>query len=378
MITIGIPAYKAQKTIYKTISSINSSSISDEVEVIIANDNTDDNYNEIIKCFPNLKIKELKTNKNTGPGLARQRCLDECKTEFITFIDADDVFEPYGLELLKNGFFNNNIVVTQGAFLTPLKNKPAITPNGPDSNNIIPIQFIPRNDLNHPWVFGRMYRVDFLKSQKISFSKLRAMEDGEFNAKIRMIIDGTQLGWNIIDQPVYYWNEGSEHSITRTHTKDKDIPIYNYGLCQLGADICYKNALEFVNKKNPFSPAITRTAAELMVGHYFTYYECLQNYSEFAEQNWFMSKWFYNNVFTKYANNVSNDILEEIYMHMWMAKANEFKKFPEMTWNQFFEKIKGEEFKKEELIEIRNKLPEEIVSLEKETGVLNSLDELEL
>jgi hypothetical protein len=57
----------------------------------------------------------------------------------------------------------------------------------------LPPRLLPRNEIEHPWVFGRLYNVKFLKENKIKFSSLRAMEDGEFNWKIRMLIEGTQL-----------------------------------------------------------------------------------------------------------------------------------------------------------------------------------------
>jgi hypothetical protein len=83
---------------------------------------------------------------------------------------------------------------------------------------------MPRNDLGHPWVFGRLYNTNFLKSNQIEFSKLRAMEDGEFNWKIRMTIEGSPLQINIIEAPIYLWRIGSEHSITRIGVDEDGIP----------------------------------------------------------------------------------------------------------------------------------------------------------
>ena len=73
-------------------------------------------------------------------------------------------------------------------------------------------------------VFGRMYRVEFLKQMEIKFSDLRAMEDGEFNWKIRMSIDGSPLKINVIEAPIYFWRTGSEHSITRMGIDDNGLP----------------------------------------------------------------------------------------------------------------------------------------------------------
>ena len=62
-LTVVIPAYKAEKTIKKTLDSIDIQTISDKVEVIISCDNPGDDYSTIISQFPNLEIKQVKCEK---------------------------------------------------------------------------------------------------------------------------------------------------------------------------------------------------------------------------------------------------------------------------------------------------------------------------
>ena len=92
-ITIGIPAYKTQNYICNLLDSIKLQTISNQLKVIIASDAPEEtkDYLEISKKY-DLNIKVLDTLENTGPGLARQRCIDNCQTEWIMFADADDVF----------------------------------------------------------------------------------------------------------------------------------------------------------------------------------------------------------------------------------------------------------------------------------------------
>ena len=185
-ITIGIPAYKAKSTIPTLLASVLTQSMSNDVAIIIANDLPEDNgaYEFVKKLYPTLDITILDCEKNTGAGLARQRALDACKTEWISFIDADDIlFSPFALEELYNNITPNCIEV-QGAFLQEVPEgnlnsaqRMQLMQNGQG----IPPRTMPRNDVGHPWVFGRLYNVNFLRQQGIGFSQLRAMEDGEFN-----------------------------------------------------------------------------------------------------------------------------------------------------------------------------------------------------
>ena len=163
IITVGIPAYKAEGHICDCLASIQIQSIRDEVAIVIAKDNPSDDYNFVKKCFPNLDITILNCDKNTGPGLARQRCLDACKTDWVTFIDADDVFaNPMALEQLKFSI-TPDCVEVQGVFM-----QEAEVPN-------MPTQLIPHMEPEHPWVFGRLYNVKFLQEAGICFSELRAI-----------------------------------------------------------------------------------------------------------------------------------------------------------------------------------------------------------
>ena len=176
LLTIGIPAYKAETHISDALSSVQIQSFKNKVSVIIASDNPEDDYSFVTERYPELDITILDCKKNTGPGLARQRALDACRTPWITFIDADDVFiNPVALEKLITSIEPNCIEV-QGPFYQEV-----------DEPNPQNIRMMPRNDFTHPWVFGRMYNVQFLRDNDIKFSALRAMEDGEFNAKIRMM-----------------------------------------------------------------------------------------------------------------------------------------------------------------------------------------------
>lgn len=357
-ITVVIPAYKAEKTIKKTLNSIAFQTISNQLEVIIAIDNPEDDYTSIIKSFPELDIKQVKCEKNVGPGLARQHGLDKASTHWVTFIDADDTFaSPFSLEQLALGI-EENVVEVQGNFAQVCP-----TPKG--------TQFVLRNELSHPWVFGRLYNVDFLRQNKIAFSELRAMEDGEFNWKIRLITEGTNLKIKQIQDCVYYWMPGSEHSITRTGEKD-GVPQYNFDLCQIGATIAAKQATDFAKKVNPFNGSITRFITEQMISHYFTYIECIGRRPEFAEQNLWLGKYFYNECYKNIEANISEDIIKDMYTQMNAFQAGSLVGIiPQVSFFDWFKKIKEEAYSIDDIKTIRSKLSKEIIDNDIKTGVID-------
>lgn len=376
-ITVGIPVYKAKSTINKLLSSILIQTMSEEIAVILVNDYPEDNgaYNYLKKEYPSLDITILNCDKNTGPGLARQRALNACKTDWITFMDADDVLmSPFALEELYNNITPNCIEV-QGAFLqeVPEGNLKAsermqLLQNGQP----LPPRTMARNDIGHPWVFGRLYNVPFLRQSGIQFSKLRAMEDGEFNWKIRMLIEGSPLQINLIENPIYLWRTGGEHSITRIGIEENGgEPLYNWDLCQVGATAAAINAIKFCQKKNPFNGGVIRFAVEQMISHYFTYIKCLEKKPMFAKQNFFNAKRFYHSCYKDIEKNIDNGIIKMMYTAQLAGQSQDMIGIiPEITFFEFMEKIKTEDFRgKEEFDEIRKEFPDWVLELDLKSGV---------
>jgi len=380
LVTIGVPAYKAHSTLPTLLGSVLMQSAVNKVKVIIANDWPEDNgsYEYLKEKFKELDITTLDCEINTGPGLARQRALDACDTPWITFMDADDILiGPFSIESLINNITPNCIEV-QGPFYQEVLegNIDAMTRQQMmQAGQQPPPRVMPRNDVGHPWVFGRLYSVIFLRSNRIAFSTLRAMEDGEFNWKIRMTIEGSPLQINLIEDPIYLWKTGSDHSITRIGVEENQgVPLYNYDLCQVGATAAAINAIKFCKKSNPFNGSILRFTIEQMIGQYFTFIETVNKKPMFTEQTLFNAKRFYHEVYKSVENDISEDIIRTMYTQQMAGRAQDFIGIiPQITFFEFMDEIRNDEYGgKEEFDEIRSKLPEWVIELDKKSGVLGA------
>lgn len=196
-------------------------------------------------------------------------------------------------------------------------------------------------------------------------------EDGEFQWKVNMTIEGSQFTRNLINDVVYLWRTGSEHSITRMGMDDDGIPQYNFDLCQIGATIASIRASKFCKEKNPFNGGIDRFVTEMMVGHYFTYITCKAKKPVFAEQNFFNAKRFYHECFSEIENRISDKILTDIYTFQRGQHNEELLGIiPEITFFEFMDKVKNDKYGgEEELKEIRSKLPVKVIENDLKTGV---------
>ena len=90
-LTVVVPMYNQEKYIKNCLESIMQQSVLDDIEVIVVDDgSTDNSYNickEIAEKDKRLKIVRQKNKGLTG---ARNTGIENCHTQYITFVDADD------------------------------------------------------------------------------------------------------------------------------------------------------------------------------------------------------------------------------------------------------------------------------------------------
>ena len=96
--SIIIPLYNKEKDIKKTLKSVLNQSFED-FEIIIINDGSTDNSEEIVKSIIDKRIF-LYTKNNEGVSIARNYGVEKATSGFIAFLDADDYWHPNHLENL--------------------------------------------------------------------------------------------------------------------------------------------------------------------------------------------------------------------------------------------------------------------------------------
>ncbi|MEM6752982.1 MAG: glycosyltransferase [Cyanobacteria bacterium P01_C01_bin.38] len=96
-ISVVVPAYNSQNTISETITSVLQQTFSD-FELIVINDGSTDGTLEILSGVKDARLK-VYSYPNGGLPTARNRGILRARGEFISFIDADDLWTPDKLEL---------------------------------------------------------------------------------------------------------------------------------------------------------------------------------------------------------------------------------------------------------------------------------------
>ena len=98
MISVIMPAYNVEKYIVRSIESVLEQTYGD-FELIVVNDGSSDRTRELVlECMQkDARIRFLEED-NSGVSVARNYGIDEAKGEYITFLDADDLWENSFLE----------------------------------------------------------------------------------------------------------------------------------------------------------------------------------------------------------------------------------------------------------------------------------------
>lgn len=97
IISVVIPVYNGEKTIKETIDSVLKQTLAD-FELIIINDGSIDRTLEIISSIKDERLKVF-SYPNAGLAASRNRGISLAKGQYISFIDADDLWTPDKLEL---------------------------------------------------------------------------------------------------------------------------------------------------------------------------------------------------------------------------------------------------------------------------------------
>lgn len=186
-ISVIIPVHNAEKYIRETLDSIIKQSYKNR-EIILVENGSKDRSPDIIREYE-AKYPEVRIFKGPGkgPGAARNRGLKLAKGDYIVFADADDylpdteIFCKY-VNLAEQT--NADIVVSNYARLwedkvLPAAKHEAFALYSPSSEEFRFQGFFSVGTLSYVW--GKIYRSEFLRKHQITFTDLSYAEDKLFN-----------------------------------------------------------------------------------------------------------------------------------------------------------------------------------------------------
>ena len=114
-VSIITPCYNSAEYIRKTAESVIDQSFTDW-EWLITDDCSTDSSVAIIQSLNDSRIQLNLSKKNGGAGQARNIALEKASGRFITFLDADDFWEPDFLEEMVSFMKKNNTELAYSSY----------------------------------------------------------------------------------------------------------------------------------------------------------------------------------------------------------------------------------------------------------------------
>ena len=210
-VSIIVPIYNTGKYLKKCIDSLLSQT-EKNIEVILVNDGSTDNSEDIIKEYKDKRIRYI-SKPNEGIGKTRNRGIKEAKGKYLMFIDSDDYISSNCVEVMLSMATSNNADIVISNFYKDydgkLENvnypffKPSSLKDNPDIMNMINLG--PCN---------KLYLTELVKSNK--FDEDIKYEDVNF--VVSSLLKANKIV-KINDYLSYY----VIHSNSETTTRDKKI-----------------------------------------------------------------------------------------------------------------------------------------------------------
>lgn len=243
--TVVIPIYNVEEYLEEAIESVIKQSIGFEknIQIILVNDGSQDNSEEIclkyVKNYPK-NIKYIK-QKNSGVSSARNNGLKYVSGEYINFLDSDDKWESNAFEKAYKMFSTNkdvNIIGVRQKYFEAVNTYPSLDFKF-NKDKVVSIY----EDYDHIQlsVTSAFIRTSSIKNIRFD-EEVKYSEDAKFLNEI-IIING-KLG--IISSSLHYYRKRlNENSAIQTKNYNKDwyliVPIK-----------CYKAAFSLSIKKFGF------------------------------------------------------------------------------------------------------------------------------
>lgn len=190
-LSVIIPAYNASDFIDKSLGSVlNSDFDIFRVEIIVVNDGSTDNTQDIVENIQ-LSHRNIKLINKSNGGLssARNAGIDVAKGRYILFLDADDFLSPDSLPWLINAAENNQaeIFMFGSRFAHPEDYKKHIVPDFNHVSSVNAINYLRKTQAKalEGAVWRCLFLRDFINSTEIRFNtKIKFSEDNLFMMEI--------------------------------------------------------------------------------------------------------------------------------------------------------------------------------------------------
>lgn len=264
--TIVVPVYNARPSLPRLCQSIERQTMAPTEVLFVEDGSTDESrfwLETTIESHPTWRL--LVNPKNMGLSESRNRGLLATQSSYVFFMDADDWIEPALFERVSHIIEQYQPdILTFGASEDFLDREGKVTYSAPHSPNLAladrenprelaDMIYMLEEKTLYGYAWNKIYRLDFLKENQLSFTKIPFIEDILFNRKA---FDLLSRAVSIPDILYHYVNANQTDRLT-----DKYLPEY--------FDLQKRRYQEFLDQQYALRGERDDRSMELVSGRYF-------------------------------------------------------------------------------------------------------------
>lgn len=207
-VSILIPVYNTEKYLRKCLESVVNQTLK-EIEIIITNDGSSDNSENIIKEFMKLDDRIIYSKqKNSGLGATRNKGLELANGEYIAFLDSDDWVDKDFYEILYKEAKKGSYDLVVSSYLNEFKDKTILNDSKSEDRISYLKNVLRGNEAGFSW--NKLYKKELIKSNNLQFplrGYFENVEDQYFT--VRSIYYSKNIGFTNFSNIHYRHNENS-------------------------------------------------------------------------------------------------------------------------------------------------------------------------
>lgn len=222
---IVIPHYNSSKLLRRMLSSIPER---DDLQIVVVDDCSKSEEVEALKGLSHQNLQIVLMEHNHGAGFARNEGLKRISSEWVTFVDSDDMFADNAFEVLDDYVESDNDLLcyyvkaindkTKKELRNVLKSESSVRSFFECKTKKNENLFRYRNNV----CWNKLVRTDFLKKYHIDFEACEVNNDVLYTLRIGMHIEK----YLIIPKELYLWMENSESMTRKKRSIEREYKFY--------------------------------------------------------------------------------------------------------------------------------------------------------
>lgn len=218
-VSIVVPVYNVELYLRQCLDSLIGQTYKN-IEILLIDDGSTDMSGAICDMYGEQDIRiKVFHKENGGVSSARNMGINMASSEYLLFVDADDMVHREWVELYMRKFREDRILVCDCIRDMNLKEKTYYNECGMETEEVRYESFMQmfyRDYINPP--FNKLYMAAIIKGKKIYFPEEKSLgEDLVFNLEY---LKHVKKNYCIIHYPLYYYRENRRGSLSNSYKAD--------------------------------------------------------------------------------------------------------------------------------------------------------------